>query len=203
MRPQRHLCVLAVFATALTLAACAGPEPEILDKGLSEWTVQLDSEDRHDRLAAIRDIGEIARQNPGDSRSTDALRSAFTHEDSAVRHWAVRSAGSMDNHGSAFEQDLRARLSDDEVHVRVWAAQALCRLGHQEEALPVLAEALSDTNGGTRLHAAHALEALGEDARPVVEALRGVLGDEFGYPDRVAGRVLNNLGEYPENTPPN
>lgn len=98
----------------------------------------------------------------------------------------------MGDHASAFEEDLRARLKDDAADVRVWAAQALCRLGHQEEALPVLAEALSDTNGGTRLHAAHALE-----------ALRGVLGDEFGYPDRVAGRVLESLGEYPENTPPN
>lgn len=203
MRPQRYLYLLAVFTTVLTLAACAGPEPEILDRGISEWTVQLDSEDRHDRLAAIRAVGEIARRNPEDSRPTAALRSAFTHEDDAVRHWAVRSAGSMDDRGSAFEQDLRTRLSDDEVHVRVWAAQALCRLGRQEEALPILADALSDTNGGTRLHAAHALESLGEDARPVVEALRGVLGDGFGYPDRVAGRVLKNLGEYPENTLPN
>jgi len=203
MESRQRLFLRGALMAALALAACAGPEPEILDKGLSEWAAQLDSEDRHDRLSAIRAIGEVARQNPEDSRSTEALRSAFTHEDNAVRHWALRSAGSMGDHASAFEEDLRARLKDDAADVRVWAAQALCRLGHQEEALPVLAEALSDTNGGTRLHAAHALEALGEDARPVVEALRGVLGDEFGYPDRVAGRVLESLGEYPENTPPN
>ena len=203
MQPRRHLYLLTVLAAALVLVACGGPEPKILDKSLSEWSAQLDSEDRRDLLTAIRAIGEAARQNPEDSRSRAALRSAFTHEDDAVRHWAVRSAGSMSDHASAFEEDLRARLSDDEVHVRVWAAQALCRLGHQEEALPVLAEALSDTNGGTRLHAAHALEALSEDARPVVEALRGVLGDEFGYPDRVAGRFLKSLGEYPEDTSPN
>lgn len=203
MESRQRLLLQGALAVALALAACAEPEPKVLGKGLSEWTAQVDSDDRHDRLFAIRALGEFARQNPQNSGSTEALRSAFTHDDSAVRHWAVRSAGSMDDHGAVFEEDLRAGLSDEEVHVRVWAAQALCRLGRQEEALPVLADALSDTNGGTRLHAAHALEALGEDARPVVEALRSVLGDEFGYPDRVVGRFLKSLDEYPEDAPPN
>ena len=199
MEPEQRLLLRGALAAAFALAACTGPDPEVLGKALSAWTAQLNSDDRHDRLSAIRTLGEFARRNPQNSRSTKALRFALTHDDGAVRHWAVRSAGSMDDHGAAFEEDLRARLGDDEVHVRVWAAQALCRLGRKEEALPVFAEALSDTNGGTRLHAAHALEALGEDARPVVEALRGVLGDEFGYPDRVAGRFLKSLGEHPEN----
>lgn len=190
------------LAAAFFWVACSGPEREFLGKSLSDWVTLLDGEDRQDRLSAIRAIGELARRNPADAESTAALRRALTHEDSAVRHWAVRSVGSLGAAAPAFEEDLRARLADDAADVRIWAAQALCRQGKQEEALPVLAKGLSDTNGGVRLHAAHALEALGEDARPVVEALRGVLGDDFGYPDRVAGRFLKNLGAFPESATP-
>lgn len=196
-----RLLFRSALAAAIVWTACSTPEQEFLGKSLSDWGTLLDGEDRQDRLSAIRAIGEAARRNPADSESTAVLRRALSHEDSAVRHWAVRSVGSLGDAASVFEEDLRARLADDAADVRIWAAQALCRLGKQEEALPVLAKGLSDTNGGTRLHAAHALEALGEDARPAAEALRGVLGDDFGYPDRVAGRFLKNLGA-PESTTP-
>ena len=202
METVSRLLFRCALAAAIVWTACSTPEQEFLGKSLSDWAILLDGEDRHDRLSAVRAIGEAARRNPADAASTAVLRRALSHEDSAVRHWAVRSVGSLGDAASAFEQDLRARLADDAIDVRIWAAQALCRLGKPEEALPVLARALSDTNGGTRLHAAHALEALGEDARPVVEALRGVLGDDFGYPDRVAGRFLKNLGALPESTTP-
>ena len=202
METVSRLFFRSALAAAIAWAACSVPEQEFLGKSLSGWAILLDGEDRQDRLSAVRAIGEAARRNPADAESAAVLRRALAHEDSAVRHWAVRSVGSLGDDASAFEEDLRARLADDAADVRIWAAQALCRLGKQEEALPVLAKGLSDTNGGTRLHAAHALEALGEDARPVIEALRGVLGDDFGYPDRVAGRFLKNLGALPESTTP-
>jgi HEAT repeat protein len=139
----------------------------------------------------------MARRRPDDTAAADSLRAALKHHDRAVRHWAVRSVSTLGEAAGDFEGDLREKLTDEITDVRIWAAYGLCRIGKTEEALPVLAEALSSSNGGDRLHAAHALEALGENARPVVEALRGVLGDEFGYPDRVAGRFLKSLGEYP------
>ncbi len=185
------------IATALFLYGCRAAEPEFVGKPLSEWNRLLDSTDRHARLPAVRAVGEIARQHRDDSAAITSLRAALKHNDRAVRHWAVRSVNALGETAADFEDDLRDRLTDEITDVRIWAAYGLCRLGKTEEALPVLAEALADTNGGARLHAAHALEARGEDARPVVEALRGVLGDDFGYPDRVAGRVLKNLGEYP------
>jgi HEAT repeat protein len=187
----------ATIATALFLCGCQAPDPEFVGKPLSEWNGLLDSTDRHDRLSAVRAVGEIARQHPDDSAAIPSLRAALKHSDGAVRHWAVRSVNALGETAGDFEDDLRERLADEITDVRIWAAYGLCRLGKIDEALPVLADALADTNGGARLHAAHALEALGEDARPVVEALRGVLGDEFGYPDRVAGRFLKSLGEYP------
>jgi HEAT repeat protein len=185
-------------ATALFLCGCHAPDQELAGKPLSEWTLLLDSDDRHDRLAAVRAVGEMARQHPDDAAAVRSLRAALKHDDRAVRHWAVRSVSTLGEAAADFEGDLRDRLSDEISDVRIWAAYGLCRLGKTDEGLPVLADALSSTNGADRLHAAHALEALGEDARPVAEALRGVLGDEFGYPDRVATRFLKSLGEYPK-----
>jgi len=185
----------AVIGMTLLLCACQTEDPELAGKPLSQWSQQLDSGDRHDRLAAIRAVGEMARRHPDVPSAAAALRGALRNDDRAVRHWAVRSVNTLGEAARDFEDDLRERLTDEVPDVRVWAAYGLCRLGKTEEALPVLAQALSDSNGATRLHAAHALEALGEQARPVAEELRGVLGDEFGYPDRVAGRFLKSLDE--------
>ncbi|MDA1312536.1 MAG: HEAT repeat domain-containing protein [Acidobacteria bacterium] len=197
MRRTDAFQVGTAIVTALFLCGCHGPNLELAGKPLAEWTRQLDSAERQDRLSAVRAVGELARRHADDAAAVRSLRAALRHDDRAVRHWAVRSVNTLGETAADFEGDLRERLSDDIADVRIWAGYGLCRLGKTEEGLPVLAAALSDTNGGARLHAAHALEALGEDARPLAAALRGVLGDEFGYPDRVAGRVLKNLGEYP------
>ena len=187
MEPVSRLFFRCAFAAAFFWVACSGPEQEFLGKSLSDWVTLLDGEDRQDRLSAIRAIGEVARRNPADAESTAALRRALTHEDRAVRHWAVRSVGSLGDAASAFEEDLRARLADDAADVRIWAAQALCRQGKQDEALPVLAKSLSDTNGGTRLHAAHAIEAtrsgvrgLGLTALLIERNRRPNAGNSFG-----------------------
>ncbi len=200
MRRVDALRAGAAVAATFLLHGCQAPDLELAGKPLPEWTRQLDSADRQDRLSAVRAVGEMARQHPDDAATVRSLRAALKHDDRAVRHWAVRSVGTLGEAAADFEGDLRERVIDEISDVRIWAAYGLCRLGKTDEGLPVLADALSSPNGADRLHAAHALEALGEDARPVVEALRGVLGDEFGYPDRVAGRVLKNLGEYPAGT---
>ena len=176
---------------------CGGPEPEVMGRTLSEWTQRIDSEERRDRLAAVRAVGEIARRGPQTDGAMDALLQASGHDDSAVRHWAVRSLAEISDPGAPAVEHLQSALDDPSGEVRVWAAYGLCRQGDTEAGLPVLIDALRSDNGGVRLHAAHALEALGESSAPVVDALKGVIGDEFGYPDRVATRILKNLGELP------
>jgi hypothetical protein len=59
--------------------------------------------------------------------------------------------------------------------VRIEAAAALASHGQTEESLPVLAEALTAGKPDVALHAARALELLGERARPVLPTMEAVL----------------------------
>ena len=172
-----------------------------MGRTLGEWNARIDSEERLDRLAAVRAMGEIARRdtqhNPGALGAVDAVLTASSHDDRAVRYWAVRSLAEMVDPGQPAIERLQSVLNDSASEVRIWAAYGLCRHGNTEAGLPVLINGLRSENGGVRLQAAHAFESLGDSSAPVVEALKGVLGDEFGYPDRVATRILKNLGELP------
>jgi HEAT repeat protein len=200
MAAIRNGCLISALALGLACGVgCSGPQT-LAGRTLAEWEQQLSSSNRRERLAAIRAIGEMARLDPEGSGALPLVREAMDHEDSAVRYWAVRTVSQIGDAASTFTDALADALDDEATEVRILAAYALCRQGQTETGLPVLIDELKSTNGPARLHAAHALEALGEDARPAVEALQGVLGDEFGYPGRVAMRVLRSLGELPDET---
>ena len=197
MVPQSRMLLAVTVMTITWLLGCGRPEPALLGRPLDEWSRLLDTEEWLDRLAAVRAVGEMARRSPRATAPLEALLRASGHADSAVRYWAVRSLGVMAQPGAAIVECLHSALEDKSAEVRIWAAYGLCRQGDSEAGLPVLIAELRNDNGGVRLHAAHALEALGESSGPVVETLKGVLGDEFGYPERVATRMLKSLGELP------
>ena len=192
------LILLLVIAAALT--GCAPAEPELAGKPLSAWERQLTSTGRHDRLSAIRAIGAATLEPSQQARAVPILEQAATHEDRAVRYWAVRALGGIEPLPTSAAERMHKSLNDDAPEVRIWAAHALCKTGDLETGLPILIQELGGTSGPARLHAAHALEDLGDQARPAVEALRARQGDPFGYPDRVATRVLKSLGESPPGT---
>ena len=192
------LILLLVIAAALT--GCAPAEPELAGKPLSAWERQLTSTGRHDRLSAIRAIGAATLEPSQQARAVPILEQAATHEDRAVRYWAVRALGGIEPLPTSAAERMHKSLNDDAPEVRIWAAHALCKTGDLEAGLPILIQELGGTSGPARLHAAHALEDLGDQARPAVEALAARQGDPFGYPDRVATRVLKSLGESPPGT---
>ena len=73
------------------------------------------------------------------------------------------------------------------------AADALAAQGAPDEALGVLERALEDSNEWVRLHAAEALDRMGEKARPALGALRRAAKDSNEYVRRVVDHALGVL----------
>jgi HEAT repeat protein len=89
-------------------------------------------------------------------------------EDAAIRFWAASALGTLGPEARPATDRLTARLRDSSPVVRSAAAEALCRLGDEAIALPILIRALKSEDPWAGLHAANSLQYLGEMARPVL-----------------------------------
>ena len=85
---------------------------------------------------------------------------------------------------------LEKLLEHSSVAVRLAAAQALCRLGAWEKALPVVLAAMDDENAYARLYATQVLEEIGPAADAVREALEQALNDDVKSVVHVAEHAL-------------
>ena len=90
---------------------------------------------------------------------------------------------------------LERLLEDEAPEVRIQAAVALIRAGEAPKALQTLEESLGHRNRGVRLQAAHAADAIGDNAKPLADALHKAVEDDFDYVQRVARHALWALGE--------
>ena len=77
--------------------------------------------------------------------------------------------------------------------VRIAASHALCDLGYEKEALPVLAEALNNKTDKARLFAIIALNKIGEKAHPLLPQIKAAQKDSDNYVQRVAQTTLERL----------
>lgn len=142
-------------------------------------------------IARLRSIAALG--NTGSS-AVGELTKALSDDEAAIRHWA---AVGLDIVGkpaaSSAVPALKSALKDDSPAVRIAAAQTLCHLGHAEAARPTLVAALGHERDSVRITAANALDAIGEDARPVVPALKRAMKDKNKYVVRVVNHALNRL----------
>ena len=134
----------------------------------------------------------------------EALRSELSLKladpDSAVRYWAATGLAALGPKAQPAAESLARLLDDPAPNVRLAAAEALCQLDRQEEALPAIVEALQHESGWVRLHAAIVLVAIGEKARAVrpqmEEAVRANReGPAALYIRWALARALGKLGE--------
>jgi len=86
-------------------------------------------------------------------------------------------------------------IADTSPCVRIAAAHALCDWGWEDQALPVLVNALEHGTDSVRLAAAIALGRIGEKARPALPQLKAAMEDTYGYVPRVTKYTLERLGE--------
>ena len=133
-----------------------------------------------------------------------AVRSELTvllaDPDAAVRYWATAGLIALGPDAAGTEESLLAALDDDAANVRLAAAEALCNLGRQEQALPVIVKGLEDENGFVCLHAAIVLTAIGDKARDAVPRMKAALEDKRpsqmkSYVNWALSHALDELGE--------
>lgn len=190
---MHSLVVLGIVAVCTVSAS--GQNLTHAGKTLVEWQARLDSSEQIERLLAVRALGEMAiAQN---LEAEVSVISALEHADGAVRYWALVAVSEMERPGIAGVEALERLLRDSVPENRVQAAVALIRSGEKSKALATLEELLKHRNRGVRLQAVHAADALGESARPLTDALRESVEDDFDYVQRVARHALWALGERP------
>ena len=159
---------------------------------------QADPDHWHSKVAPemLERLRRIKTLDGQDEKAIPQYTEAINDEYAPVRYWAAvglhASCKSQEQRQSAADA-LRQKLDDPSTVVRVAAAHALCDWGHDEQALPVLADALKDNNAKARLYAVTALDKIGEKARPILPHIEIAVEDSDEYVRRVARTTINRL----------
>jgi arylsulfatase A-like enzyme len=147
-----------------------------------------------ERLIDFADV--VTKRDPA---SIPQFVKAMTDANEAVRYWAVLGCLMVGDKATPAKGALVAALGDASPHVRVVAAEALCRIGEAPRGLAALGELLTThTNPKVRLQAANSLDHLGDLAKPALDALRKATRDEDDYVKRASRYTAAVLaGERP------
>jgi HEAT repeat protein len=109
----------------------------------------------------------------------------LTDADVTVRFWAANGLTNLGTQAAPASKALLRALKDPSPEVRIAAAQALCRMGREQAALPVLASYLTDKRLLVRVAAANVVDRIGARARPIVPDIQNALSIQ--YPDLKQG----------------
>ncbi len=123
-------------------------------------------------IQRIVDAAELAGRGPS---ALPDIRRLFSDRDPAVRYWAVIAVTALGPAGASAQSELARSLTDIASAVRIAAAEALCRLGQPDKALPVLAKALAEPDACVQLQAVNSIWHLGALAKPILPALKAAL----------------------------
>jgi len=164
--------------------------PKPANPTLSHWRGQLDKTDLLKRLRKIKKLD--GKANKAIPKYVEALADEYA----SIRYWAV--VGLYNNCTSEGEVEqakdlLKKMLKDTAPVVRIAAAQAMCDLGQEKEALAVLVDALKCDTDKARLYAIIALMKIGAKARPALPQIKAALKDPDDYVQRVARALLAQL----------
>jgi arylsulfatase A-like enzyme len=103
-----------------------------------------------------------------------------------IRYWSALGCLMLRDKAAAADGVLARALADPSPHVRVAAAEALCRTGDVGRGVATLRELLKHANPRVRLQAANALDHLGPLAKPALPELRVAARDADDYVRRAA-----------------
>jgi len=140
------------------------------------------------KLMAAADIS--CRRDP---KQLPELIELLGADDPGIRYWATVGCTALGTKAKPAEDRLLALLEDGSPDVRIGAADALCKLGNVNAALPVLRAALADANEWVRLRAINVIDGLDARARTLRAEIRAAKKDKNHYVVRVATKALQDL----------
>lgn len=156
-----------------------------------DWRAHVLEDDELVRLLALK------QHDADPKKDIDAYTRALADQHAAVRYWGVVGlrAAAADGQPSAAVKSAIARIveKDNAEVVRIAAAHALCKWGERQKAMPILTAALKSPQPSKQLYAAHALEDLGEQARPVLPLLKQLAAKSSEYVERVTAHTVEVL----------
>jgi HEAT repeat protein len=148
-------------------------------------------------LEKIIDFIDIVTKR--DAENVPQLVERMKDADPTIRYWAVLGCVMLKEKCAPAKEALVAAIGDSSPHVRVVAAEALCRIGEADRALPVLTQhLLKHENAKIRLQAANSLDHLGMLAKPAWAQIRMATQDQDDYVKRATRYTAAILaGEEP------
>ncbi len=145
-----------------------------------------------DRIKKAADMASL-----GDVTKMDDIIGLLQDTNPTVRYWGVVGCLILKAAAIPAQEDLLLLLNDRSPDVRIAAAEALCHLEKQQEALPVLLAAVEHENLIVRVHALNSLYILGGDmARAAIPKAQAIADSQEGrsYDLRAAQRLLEVYG---------
>ena len=171
------------------------PEGEMVDRSEDSTPYEMAHDPNRYDLPALLQATDYA--NNEDPAWIGRLIDMMSSEDSGVRYWGAVGCLGHGKDASSARSALVDRLADPCPDVRIVAAEALCLLGYTGLASGILADLLNHENQYVRLHAANAIDYIGETARPFAGIMKIHLEDESNYVRRVMEKALADLNISP------
>ncbi len=153
-------------------------EAEMLRRSGSQSVFEMMRSPKGPALDAVWEAANLV----GKGEVTQVRRS-LSHDESAVRYWALMAIDAMVPPPANLKARLDACLKDPSLTNRLLAAEILVKNFGDKKALELLAEALQTEKGPSLLQAAISVREIGEQAQPLL----GIISDKV-YP-RISGEI--------------
>ncbi|MXO64943.1 sulfatase [Altericroceibacterium endophyticum] len=156
--------------------------------GLMGW-----AESRVPGAYPLQDIMQLAAMAAqGDPANLVLLGENMEHDHPVMRYWAAKGCAILGAAARANEERILTVMRGDDVpQLRVAAAEAAARIGHEEEAADILGALMAQSEcEWVRLQAINVLTLMGEAARPALPEIKAAAESDTVY-YRNAARYLS------------
>ncbi|PWJ59513.1 arylsulfatase A-like enzyme [Dyadobacter jejuensis] len=169
--------------------------PEGMLSKISEQSAPMDYKQKGNYdIKRVLETAEMASSQKAEQ--IDEIVKRLSDPDPVVRYWAVIGTIVLNKQASKAKEPLKQLLQDQEITVRIAAAESLYQQGEKAVVYPVLKEALTSPISMVRVQALNVLELMGEEAKPVLKDIEALLKGnqkDSDYDMRAANRIIGLL----------